>query len=67
MNNRRLGGKVSIAARGQVISRAVDVIEVLKRFVNYEIEEVMFGTDEIRQDGGTRNISTIRINLRKTT
>ena len=58
-------GDVIVVARGNSISRAVDAIEVLKRFLAYEIEGVEFGTDVIDQDGGQRNISTIRISLRK--
>jgi len=59
------GSEVMVAARGNSISRVVDVIEVLKRFVRYEVKGVEFGTDKIDQDGGTRNISTIRVTLRK--
>ena len=66
MNSRRHGGVVTLAARGKAISRVVDVIEVLKRFRNYEIEDVEFGTDVIKQDGEERNISSIRVSCRPT-
>ncbi len=59
------GGVVTVAARGNTISRVVDVIEVLKRFVQYKVENVEFGTDVIKQDGGERNISTIRVTINK--
>lgn len=65
LNDRRYGGLVSVAARGQSISRVVDVIEVLKRFVNYEIEEVIFGTDVIDHDGDKRRISSMKVDLKR--
>ena len=59
------GGVVTVAARGNTISRVVDVIEVLKRFIQYKVENVEFGTDILEQDGGKRNISTIRVTISK--
>ena len=64
MSSRRGDGSVIIAARGSAISRTVDVIEVLKRFIAYEIEDVEFGTDVINQDGSDRNISRISIHIK---
>lgn len=58
-------GEVSIAARGQSINRLVDVIEVLKRFINYEIKNVEFGTDIIKQEGDERRISSLRVTIGK--
>ena len=59
--------EVNIKARGRSISRAVDVVEVVKnRFVqgvNYDID---IGTEEIQDEQKSRiNVSTISIKLRK--
>lgn len=65
MSDRRGDGSIIVAARGMAISRTVDVIEILKRFTAYEIEDVKFGTDVINQDGSDRNISSIHIRIRR--
>jgi len=59
------GKKVILKARGRAISKAVDVVEVVRRrFVqNAVIERVNIGTEEGRvgNDGRARNVSTIEI------
>ena len=64
------GGKeVTVKARGRAISTAVDTIELLRRaFVkDLEVESINIDTEEIqREEGGTRNVSTIEITVAKT-
>jgi len=59
------GKKVILKARGRAISKAVDVVEVVRRrFVqNAVVERVNIGTEEGRvgNDGRPRNVSTIEI------
>lgn len=59
------GKKVLLKARGRAISKAVDIVEVVRRrFVqNAIIEKVSIGTEEGRvgADGKPRNVSTIEI------
>jgi DNA-binding protein len=60
--------KVTVKARGRAISRAVDTVELLRRaFVkDLEVADIAVGTEEIqRQEGGTRNISTMEITVAK--
>ena len=57
---------VSIKARGQAISTAVDVAEIVsRRFMkDLRVSDVTIGTEEMQQqEGGTRNVSTIEIKL----
>ena len=59
---------VSIKARGRAISKAVDVAEITKtRFLQdkCKIKNIEIGTEAIKEDGGTRNVSTISIVLEK--
>lgn len=59
---------VLVRARGQAISKAVDVVEMLRRsFVkDLEIEWITIGSEEIsRFDGKPASISTIEILLNK--
>lgn len=56
--------KVVIKARGRSISRAVDVVEVLKsRFMpNVEVADIQIGTESLESDEkGQSNVSTIEI------
>ncbi|MFW6109336.1 MAG: DNA-binding protein Alba [archaeon] len=55
--------EVVIKARGRSISRAVDVVEVLKnRFLSKaEVSNIKIGTDELEGDNGPTNVSTIDI------
>ncbi len=59
--------KVIIKARGRSISSAVDAVEVTRnRFLSNITSEVSIGTEVMKGDeGGTRNVSTIEIILRK--
>lgn len=59
---------IIIKARGRSISKAVDVLEILKnRFIKDKIEDVTLktGTDQIESDDrGTFNVSTIDIEIK---
>ncbi len=62
--------EVSIKARGRAISRAVDVVEVVrKRFMpDVQVSNIDIGTDQLapREEGGTpTNVSSIEIRLEK--
>jgi archaea-specific DNA-binding protein len=60
---------VTIKARGLSIGRAVDVSQItLKRMENagYKIGDVRIGSETVQsEDGRTRNVSTIEIEIRK--
>jgi len=56
--------EIIVKARGRSISRAVDVVEVLRnRFMpNAEVSKIEIGTDKIETDDrGPSNVSTIDI------
>ena len=58
---------VIIKARGRSISRAVDVVEVLKnRFMpNAKVSDIKIGTETVEgEDRGPSNISTIDITVK---
>lgn len=59
------GRKVIIKARGRAISKAVDIVEVVRRrfLQNVNIEKISIGTEEGRvgTDGRPRSVSTIDI------
>ena len=59
--------EVILKARGRSISSAVDAAEVTRnRFLSDLTYEISIGTEEMQGDeGGTRNVSTIEIILRK--
>ncbi|ODS37002.1 DNA-binding protein Alba [Candidatus Altiarchaeales archaeon WOR_SM1_SCG] len=58
--------EVVIKARGRSINRAVDVAEIVRnRFVVGAVPSVEIGTEEIKGDDGTVNVSTIEITLTK--
>ena len=59
--------KVIVKARGRSISSAVDAAEVTRnRFFSDITSEISIGTEEMQGDeGGTRNVSTIEIILRR--
>ena len=62
------GSRAVLKARGRAISTAVDVVEVTKnRFINdLTVEKIDIGTEELESsEGGTRNVSTIAIVLKK--
>jgi DNA-binding protein len=59
---------VSIKARGRAISKAVDVAEITRtRFLQdkCKVKKIEIGTEEIKEDDRTRNVSTINIILEK--
>jgi len=58
---------VVVKARGRSISSAVDAAEVTRtRFLSDLTSEISIGTEEMKgEEGGTRNVSTIEIILRK--
>ncbi len=56
---------VIIAARGRLISTAVDVTEALKTFISF-YTHIEIGTEKIQgSEGEIRNISTIKIRVAK--
>ena len=58
--------EVTLKARGQAITTAVDAAEITRRrfMKDLKVNKVNIGTDTVQQeDGGTRNISTIEITL----
>jgi DNA-binding protein len=62
--------EVSVKARGRAISRAVDVVEVVRRrfLPDVKIKKVGIGTEKIApaEEGGTpTNVSTIEITLER--
>lgn len=60
-------GEIIIKARGRSISRAVDVVEVLKnRFMpNAEVSDIKIGTENLEsEDRGPSNVSTIDISVK---
>ena len=58
---------VTLRARGRAISTAVDAAEITKnRFLDDLTFDISIGTEELERDeGGTRNVSTIQIVLRR--
>ena len=62
--------EVSIKARGKAISRAIDVVEVVRRrfLPDVKVAEIGIGTDQIppQEEGNTlTNVSTIEIKLQR--
>ena len=60
--------EVSVKARGRVISKAVDIVEVCRRRFfdgKLSIKDVIIGTEVLGEEGQTRNVSTIEIKLAK--
>jgi DNA-binding protein len=57
--------EVTLKARGQAITTAVDVAEIVSnRFMkNLEVNGITIGTEEVQGERGTRNVSTIEIKL----
>jgi len=57
---------VTLKARGRAITTAVDIAEITRRRFMKELNvgKITIGTEEIkREEGGTRNVSTIEITL----
>jgi archaea-specific DNA-binding protein len=60
--------ELSVKARGRVISKAVDIVEVCRRRFfdgKLEITGVTIGTEVLGEEGQTRNVSTIEIKIHK--
>ena len=58
--------EVFVKARGRSISRAVDVVEVVKnKFIDSLKYTIDIGTEEIEDEGKKLNVSTISIKLTK--
>ncbi len=62
---------VSIKARGMSIGRAVDVAQIIARKTEnagYTIGDITIGSESLEsQDGRTRNVSTIEIQVKRNT
>ena len=62
---------VSIKARGMSIGRAVDVAQIVSRKTEnagYTICQISIGSESLEsQDGKTRNVSTIEIQVKRNT
>ena len=60
---------VRIKARGMSIGRAVDVAQIISRKpenVGYTIGQIQIGSESLEsQDGRTRNVSTIEIEVKR--
>ena len=60
--------ELTVKARGRAISRAVDVIEVVRRRFfggKLSVTGVTIGTETLGEAGDMRNVSTIEIKVRK--
>lgn len=58
--------EVVLKARGQAISTAVDAAEVTRRYVKDLEAAVSIGTEQLpREEGGTRNVSTMEITIKR--
>ena len=60
--------ELSVKARGRVISKAVDVVEVCRRRFfdgKLAIRDVSIGTEVLGEEGQSRNVSTIEIKITK--
>jgi len=61
--------ELTVKARGRAISRAVDVIEVVRRrFFGGKliVKEIAIGTEVLGEAADTRNVSSIEIKIEKT-
>lgn len=60
---------LTVKARGQAISTAVDVVEVVRRRFfagKLAVQEISIGTQVLGEGSDMRNVSTIEIKLQKT-
>jgi len=59
--------EVTLKARGRAITTAIDVTEIVRRKFIKELEttKIEIGTEEMQRDDGTRNVSTIEINMKR--
>jgi len=58
---------ITVKARGNLISKAVDVVEVLRRRIleGVEIQRVEFGSETFTGKGRKKRVSTIAITITK--
>lgn len=59
--------EVALKARGRAITTAVDTAEIIRRKFLKELKaaKITIGTEEMQREDGTRNVSTIEINLKR--
>jgi len=59
--------QVHVKARGRAISKAVDIVEIVKnKFMNnVKDSNIEVGTEELQSERGKLNVSTISITLQK--
>jgi DNA-binding protein len=59
--------EVTVKARGRAISRAVDVVEIVRnRFMTeVKVKDIKIGTEEISEEGTPIRLSSIEIVLQK--
>ena len=59
--------EVALKARGRAITTAVDTAEIVRRKFLKELKaaKITIGTEELEREDGTRNVSTIEINLKR--
>jgi len=59
--------EVALKARGRAITTAVDTAEIVRRKFLKELKtkKITIGTEEMQREDGTRNVSTIEINLKR--
>jgi DNA-binding protein len=60
--------EVTVKARGNAISKAVDVVEVARRRFfegKLVVKEISIGTEVLGQENERRNVSTMEIKLEK--
>jgi len=58
---------VTIKARGMAISKAVDVVEIVRRrfMQNAKVKEIRIGTEVLGEGADVRNVSTMEIVITK--
>jgi len=59
--------EVALKARGRAITTAVDTAEIVRRkfLKELKVAKITIGTEELQREDGTRNVSTIEINLKR--
>ena len=60
--------ELKVKARGNAISRAVDVVEVCRRRFfgdKLKVSDIIIGTDVLGEGSDTRNVSTMEIKIEK--
>lgn len=57
--------EVAVKARGRAISKAVDVVEVVRRrfLLDVDVKDIQISTDRVEDARGTANVSAIEIVL----